>query len=185
MALDPQPLETPSLLIRLFTPQDAPTMLVLSQEEPSRIWLPSQVYRDADHARSAVEYLIAQSLAPANPRLGPYVLAIEHRGDGALIGHVGFSALDDEVEIGFSIAQAYQGRGLATEALVAASRWALEAFGLERILGITAAANIASKRALARAGYVHQRDEMMNFQGTESMVSVYVLSRESGDEGGG
>ncbi len=38
-------------------------MLVLSQEEPSRTWLPSEVDRDDAHARSAIEYLIAQSSA--------------------------------------------------------------------------------------------------------------------------
>lgn len=183
MALDPRPLETPSLLIRRFTAQDAATMLVLSQEEPSRTWLPSQVYRDDAHARSAIEYLIEQSSAPANPRHGPYVLAIEHRSDGVLIGHVGFSPLDDEVEIGFAIAQAYQGKGLATEALVTASRWALEAFELERILGITATANLGSKAVLVRAGFAHQRDEMMNFQGTEQRVSVYALCRDGTREG--
>jgi len=84
--------------------------------------------------------------------------------------------LGEEVEIGFSIAQDYQGQGLATEAIIAASRWAFEAYELDTIVAVTSAVNTASKRTLARAGFVHDRDESMNFQGTVQDVSVYALS---------
>jgi ribosomal-protein-alanine N-acetyltransferase len=123
-----------------------------------------------------LEFLVSQYAAPADPRRGASVLAIEHRSDGMLIGHVGLSPFDDDVEIGFAIAQGYQGRGLATEAIVAASRWAFETFGLARILGITSVANLASKGALTRAGFKHLGDRVMTFQGTEQSVSVYALS---------
>jgi RimJ/RimL family protein N-acetyltransferase len=154
-------------------------MLVLSNEEASRIWLPSQVYRDEAHALSAIEYLIRHYSTTATPKHGPYVLAIEHRTDGTLLGHVGFSPLDDEVEIGFSMARDYQRQGLATEAIVAASRWALDSFDLDRIVGITSAANAASQRALVRAGFAHSEERVMDFQGTDQDVSVYVLSRST------
>jgi RimJ/RimL family protein N-acetyltransferase len=55
----------------------------------------------------------------------------------------------------------------------------LQAFGLERILGVTAAANTASKRSLERAGFVFERDMSMSFQGAVQAVSVYALSRPS------
>src|SRR5688572_1026925 len=184
VAVDPLPLETPSLRIRHFVPQDAQAMLALSNEEASRTWLPSQVYRDQAHAVAVLESLIRPYASPANPTLGPYVLAIEHRVDGTLLGHVGFSPLDDEVEIGFSIAQGHQGQGLATEAVIAATRWAFDSFGLERILGITSAANVASSRVLVRAGFVHEEDRVMNFQGTEQDVRVYVLTRSASQPSG-
>ena len=120
-------------------------MFILSNEESYRTWLPSQVYRDYAHALSGLEFLISQYVAPGHPRLSPYVLAVEHRIDGALLGHVGFSPLHGEVEIGFSIAENRQARGFATEAIVGASRWAFQAFEIDRILGITAAANVASR----------------------------------------
>ncbi len=154
-------------------------MLLLSNEPSSRAWLPSQVYRDAAHALEAVDFLVAQAADPADPRLGPYVLAIEDRADGALLGHVGFSPLDGEVEIGFSIAESRQGRGLATEAIVAAARWMFARFDLERILAVTDAANVASQRTLARAGFTHEGDRTMTFQGTEKVVRAYVLYRGS------
>ena len=184
MSLNRLPVTTRSLLIRQFVREDAGDVLILSNEETSRTWLPSQVYRDHAHAASVLEFLIAQYSTPANPRHGPYVLAIEHRTDRRLIGHVGLSPLEDDVEIGFAIGQSYQGQGFATEAIVAASRWAFQMFGLDRILGITSAANLASKRALVRAHFAHQEDKVMRFQGTERSVSVYALSANSGAERG-
>lgn len=184
MGLDRLPIQTRSLLLRQFCLEDAGNILALSHEETSRTWLPSQVYRDHAHAVSALEYLMGQYSTPANPRHGPYVLAIEHRVDRALIGHVGFSPFADDVEIGFAIGQEHQGRGLATEAIVAASRWAFQAFELDRILGIAAAANFASKRVLVRAHFAHQGDQVMRFQGAEQPVSVYALSGSSGHERG-
>src|SRR5262249_42494135 len=110
-----------------------------------------------------------------NPAEGPYVLAIEHRTDGTLIGHVGFSPLENEVEIGFSIAARYQRRGFAAEAIGAASRWVFRSFGLRKILAVASAANIASMRTLRRAGFVQAQDRVMNFQGKEEEVRVFVL----------
>lgn len=177
MDLDPLPLETRSLRLRKFVPDDAAAALILSNEESARAELPSQVYRDLDHAISELEYLMSQYSTPGDPRRGPYVLAVEHRASAALIGHVGFSPLDEKVEIGFSIAETYQRQGFANEAVVAASRWAFGTFALDRILAITSAANIASRRTLARAGFAHEKDTSMRFQGTEKEVSVYALGR--------
>lgn len=170
------PIETPSLVLRPFVLEDAGTALALSNEETYRTWLPSQVYEDHGDVVAALESLIRQFSTPANPRKGPYVLAIESRAARALIGHVGFSPLGDDVEIGFAIGQRHQRRGLATEAIVAASRWTLRSFDLERIIGITSSRNIASRRTLLSAGFAYEGDEVMDFQGAQQPVSIYVLA---------
>jgi RimJ/RimL family protein N-acetyltransferase len=180
MSLNQLPLETKSLLIRRFVPEDAKDVFILSKEEQYRAWLPSQAYRDESHARATLEFLIGEYSSAAHPRQGPCVLAIEHRADRALLGHVGFSPIDNDVEIGFAIAQRYQGRGLATEAITAASSWAFATFELDKIVGITSAKNTASKRTLVRAKFAHQGDQVMTFQGTEQSVSIYVLSGHFG-----
>jgi RimJ/RimL family protein N-acetyltransferase len=172
------PLNTPSLSIRPFVVEDAGEIFRLSHEAAYRTWLPNQVYNDASEARKVIEFLMAKYSDPGNPRLGPYVLAIEHRMDRTLIGHVGFSPFDGDVEIGFAIAERFQGRGLATEAVVAASQWALDTFALDRILGIASAVNIASKKTLIRARFAHQKDCLMPFQGMEQNVAMYVLDRD-------
>lgn len=173
------PLETRSLYIRHFHHEDVDRLLALSHEDSLRAWLPSQVYSDTAHAASVLEYLISAYSNAAGPRCGPYVLALEHRTDRALIGHVGFSPMGDDVEIGFAIGQNYQRRGLASEAIVAATRWTLEVFALDKVIAITAVANTASRQALVRSQFAHQGDRLFTFQGTQQMVSVYELSRGS------
>ena len=168
---------TPSLVLRPFVVEDAERILTLSNEESARRWLPSQVYADVAQASGVLEFLISQYETPADPKRGYFVLAIDDRASGTLIGHVGFSPLEDEVEVGFGIAEDFQRRGFATEAVDAASRWVMDSFDLRRILGITSAANIASQRTLLKAGFSHERDKVMSFQGTEQPVRVYVLSR--------
>lgn len=175
VSLEALPLETRSLRIRRVILDDAPELFALSNEAAYRTWLPSQVYRDESHARSVTHFLIDQYSNPSHPRQGAYVLLIEHRADRTTIGHVGFSPFENDVEVGFAIAGRYQGQGLAVEALAAACPWACTTFQLDRILGITSVANIASKRALGRAGFAHQGDRILNFQGTEQVVGVHAL----------
>ena len=171
------PLSTPSLTIRHFIPGDSRDLFLLSQEEAYRTWLSNQVYETESEARSAVEFLISTYSDPGNPRQGPYVLGVEHRADRRLIGHVGLSPLEEDVEIGFAIGERYQGRGLGTEAVLAASAWTLEAFGLDKIIGIASSMNVASRRTLERARFVHESDQMMRFQGKDQGVSIYALFR--------
>jgi RimJ/RimL family protein N-acetyltransferase len=130
------------------------------------------VYADETDARRALQALIAPEGDPEDPRLRPFVLAIEHRGDGLLIGHVGLSPFRGDVEVGFAVAEAFQRRGFATEAVVAACAWALERFELPSIVALAAEANQASRRVLARAGFESLETRLMDFQGTEQAVSV-------------
>jgi len=60
---------------------------------------------------------------------------------------------DGEVEIGYGMAPAYQGRGLATQAARALTDEAL-AQGASRVSAFTAPDNTASCRLLQRIGYV-------------------------------
>lgn len=90
-----------------------------------------------------------------------------------MIGHVGLSPLDQDVEVGFGIAVAYQRRGFACEAVGAMCAWALQAFHLPRIVGVCAAENTASRRTLVSSGFVHEETKVLELQGTEQLVEVY------------
>jgi RimJ/RimL family protein N-acetyltransferase len=169
-------IETEALVLRPFELGDAAAVYALSIEPAARQWLPSQVYADEVEARDVLKSLIEAYAAPADPHLGPYVLAVEHQVDGSLIGHVGLSPFEGDAEIGFGIAEAYQRQGLATEGVVAVCRWAFERFGLPRILAIAAQSNQGSRRVLTRAGFGHQGDRVICFQGAEQGVSVYYLN---------
>jgi len=142
-----------------------------------RTWLPSQVYRDEAHAEAVLAFLLSQYESPGDPRQGAYVLGVEAGRPGELIGHVGFSAYDDRVEVGFAIAQAHQGRGIASAAVRAACEWASARFSLPAILGITAADNVAAQAVMRRAGFVADGVHTLRFQGREQPVARFTFSR--------
>ena len=154
-------------------------MMELNGEPTTRRWLPSHVYADMNEAISRVRYLISCYSSPGDPRLGPYVLAVEHLASGALLGHVGFSPLDDEVEVSYAIAEGSRGRGDGSEALLHACRWAAGNFNLHGILAITESENAPSRRTLERAAFVHAEDTVMRFQGNQQTVSRYLWRRPS------
>jgi RimJ/RimL family protein N-acetyltransferase len=92
---------------------------------------------------------------------------------------VGFSPLGGDVEISYSIAEASRGHGYGAEAIAAACLWACSAFGLGRIVALTASANVASRRALVRAGFCQISEDRMPFQGHEQLVSTYAWTADT------
>ena len=89
------PLLTPSLLLRQFRLEDASEIWALNTEASTARWLPSHAYANVGEALEAMQFLTSCYAEPGHPQRGPYVLAVEHRGSGKLLGHVGFSPLDD------------------------------------------------------------------------------------------
>jgi len=64
----------------------------------------------------------------------------------------------DEVELGYRIAAAWWGRGIATEmasALVAVAR---DRLGLAEIVAFTLPTNLASRRVMEKVGFTYERD---------------------------
>jgi len=167
------PLRTPRLRLREFRLEDAPDIMRLNAEPSTRRGLPSHVYRDIDEATQAMGFLIACVASPGDPRRGPYVLAVEHGQTRELLGHVGGSPLDGEVEVSYAIAEAWRGHGYGTEALACFCERLSAAFGLSSLIAVTALENARSRRLLERAGFVHACDETMAFQGTQRDVSRY------------
>ena len=167
------PRPTPSLRLRHFVREDAPVIMALNAEASTRRWLPSHVYATPDDAFSALAFLISCYSAPGRPQLAPYVLAVEHRETTRLLGHVGFSPLGGEVEVSYAIAESARGRGHGAESLINACNWIADVFTVSRVVAVTANANVASRRTLERASFVHMEDEDMVFQGNQQTVSRY------------
>lgn len=180
MAMNPLPIITPSLRLRHIVVEEAARMMELNGEPSTRRWLPSHVYANAQEATERMEYLISCYASPGDPRQGPYVLAVDHLASGTLLGHVGFSPFDGEVEVSYAIAEGYRRRGYGAEALWFACQWAASRFGLPSLLAITEAENAPSRLTLERAKFFHSKDSLMRFQGTQQAVSHY-LWRPSGD----
>ncbi len=74
-----------------------------------------------------------------------------------VVGSVGFVLRHDvervSAEIGYWLAEPFWGRGIATEALIAVTDYALATHALTRIYALPFASNAASCRVLEKAGY--------------------------------
>lgn len=179
--MTPLPIDTPSLRLRHIVAEEAVRMMELNAEPSTRQWLPSHVYADEQAAAERMRYLISCYAEPGDPRLGPYVLAVEHRASGTLLGHVGFSPFLADVEVSYAIAESHRRRGYGSEALSCACQWAAGRFDLRSLVALTESANAPSRLTLRRAGFVHVEDSVMRFQGAEQVVSRY-LWRPSPDK---
>jgi ribosomal-protein-alanine N-acetyltransferase len=81
-----------------------------------------------------------------------YVLVAE---DGSVLGRFNLYGLQDATAtLGYRVAQHVAGRGVATETVLELSRLAATRHGLRTLRAVTADANAASQRVLAKAGFV-------------------------------
>ena len=85
-----------------------------------------------------------------------------HRPDGRFVGrgglrrvHVGGS---DEVEVGYGLAPAFWGQGLATELAREGVRVGFEVLGRPDLVSFTLPTNTQSRRVMGKAGFRHDRD---------------------------
>ncbi len=166
-------ISSPRLLLRPFSLADVAKLFAMSVEDGMRRWIPDQVYRDEQHAEQVLRYLMAHTDNRPDPRINPYVLGVELRDTGSLIGHVGLSAARGSVEIGYAIEQQLHGAGLATEAVTAMARWAVDELELPEVLGIVAADNVASRRVLEKSGFVRSDEYTKTVDGVSRTLLVY------------
>lgn len=76
--------------------------------------------------------------------------------DGTHIGDFNFKGLDKNgvTEIGYAILEKHRGNGYATEAVKAATAWALQKNNVTAVEAETDANNVISQKVLARCGFI-------------------------------
>ena len=135
--------------LRPFLPEDAPSL--------------------AHHANDVTVWLNLRDLFPHPYTLEHAVGFIGHAAgqsppchraiviDGAAVGSIGLKLGTDvervSAEVGYWLGAPYRGRGVMTEALRAFTDEAFETFELTRIFALPFAHNLASCRALEKAGF--------------------------------
>ncbi len=172
-------IETDNLLLRQFSLDDAGKVLQMSQEEGMCIWIPDQAYKDERESTGVLKFLIGQYPGEPAPQRRPFVLGVELKQTGELIGHVGLSPAENSVEIGYAIEENHQGKGYATEAVRAMSRWAVRELELSEILGIAAGENPGSCRVLEKAGYSLVAEKEKNMRGRCLWCKIYQYTQLS------
>lgn len=144
--------ETERLIIRAFRDEDAQKLYENHQDDAVRRWFPNECYADLEEARGAIRFYVD---CVNNGHL-PFVLGVELKETGELIGDTGISAVEgkaDETEIGYCIGQPYRGHGYATEMLSAISDYVCSRFGIRVIYGRVLHGNEASEKVLRKNGY--------------------------------
>jgi RimJ/RimL family protein N-acetyltransferase len=114
-----------------------------------------------------------QAIARYNAQLardGFTMFAAEDRETHILAGVLGMQTMhiavpnlaQPAVEIGWRLARAAQGKGLATEGARAVIHHAFHTVGLRELVAITAPANIASRRVMEKLGMTHRPELTFN-----------------------
>jgi RimJ/RimL family protein N-acetyltransferase len=147
-------IETERLVLRRWRPEDIESLAAILLHPAVLAWLgPPDASRDD----------VAEALARYDRHWEAHGfgrLAVVDRGTGELVGRTGVMREPDweatacKDEIGWAIAPARWGEGLATEAATAALRDVFERAGLQRVVCFALPANTASLRVMQKLGLV-------------------------------
>ena len=142
-------IETPHLVLRAWTLQDAGVLFEILQEEGILQYFPNP----NPPPRSKVEDYIAHQIAHWESH-GYGHWAVAERDDGQVVGWNGLEYLPEleETEVGYLLSRRVWGRGYATEAARAAVEYGFETAGLEAIIGLVHPENAGSVRVLEKCG---------------------------------
>jgi [ribosomal protein S5]-alanine N-acetyltransferase len=80
------------------------------------------------------------------------------RANGELLGFCGVGYWQEALEIGWWLARAHWGRGLATEAAQCAMRDVFERAGLDHVVSVAREGNTASRRVMEKLGMRQRRE---------------------------
>lgn len=144
--------ETEHLRFRRFELSDAHKLYENHMEAEMKQWIPNESYKDITETKEAINFY----MDCVNKRQLPYVLAIELKESGELIGDTGVNEVegcDSEVELGYSICNQYSGNGYATETVIAITNYIESYFGIKTLYGRVMKGNIASVKVMEKTGY--------------------------------
>ncbi len=148
-------LTTPRLVLRPFVFDDLDELAPIHAEE-SFWWYPLRSGMSKEQTAGFLQRVVARYDSD-----GFGIEALLDRASGAMIGWAGLAVphflpeILPAVEVGWRLAGAWRGRGLATEAGAAAVAFGFTTGGLERIVSIYEPANVASGRVMEHLGFTH------------------------------
>ena len=142
-------IELPKCAVRSWRSDDVESLVVNADNR--NIWLNLRDRFPHPYTRRAGREFIRQAMSQRPETM--FAIAV----DDEAVGGIGFTVLTDvervSAEIGYWLGEAYWGRGIVTEALVAVTKYAIETCRLTRIYALPFAYNKASCRVLEKAGY--------------------------------
>jgi RimJ/RimL family protein N-acetyltransferase len=148
-----QLITTERLILRGWKDDDIAPFAEMNADPQVREFFPGLLTKEQSDAS-------ARSIQAAYARNGFCLFAAELRATGEFTGFIGLTTLDfpisgvaqPAVEIGWRLARAHWGQGLATEGARAAVRYAFDTLRLPEIVAITVPANVRSRRVMEKIG---------------------------------
>lgn len=140
---------TEHLILRRYRPDDAEQLYEILGTDPEMNkysgWNP---YASREMAQETVRRFIDSYNDEHS-----YSWVMDANGDDVVAGTIGAYDYDnDQIEVGFSVGKAWQGRGFATEALKTILEYLTENEGIHRVTAWCAADNIGSRKVLEKSG---------------------------------
>jgi RimJ/RimL family protein N-acetyltransferase len=154
--------ETNRLLLRGLTPDDAEA--IVAEKRSGQSWAPD--YPTSGDVRIAA-FALAGNTAFATDAMPWGLFVIVEKWSDLSVGGIGFKGSPNErgdVEIGYGICDSFQGRGVASEAVLAMCNIARR--GARAVIAETERANVASQRVLEKCGFLSENpsDELIRWR---------------------
>ncbi len=144
-------LETPRLLLRRQVVKDLDDLWALYLDPEVTKYIPDAP-KTREEAREELEWFMYGH--PRRPELGLWATILKE--NGRFIGRCGLLpwTIDgrEEVEVAYTIAREYWGRGLASEAAAAILQYGIEKLGLSRLICLPEPGNTASQKVAEKIG---------------------------------
>jgi len=152
-----QEIETARLYLRQFTPNDLEALYRIYSDSEVMKYLNEGV-RNREETAADLFQIIADWEKHA---FGLW--AVVNKQNNQLIGDGGLRLLGKtpEVEVGYVLAKAYWGKGLASEVAAASLKYGFEVLKLEKIVAVADTENRSSRRVMEKMGmkYLHNFDD--------------------------
>ncbi|WP_228290841.1 GNAT family N-acetyltransferase [Shewanella cyperi] len=171
-------LRSPRLLLRAFQHSDLTAFATYRADPHIARYQSWSSYSLADAERL---YEGMQGLAFATPGCW-YQIALANPDTDELLGDLALHFIDEaQVELGFTLSAAAQGKGLATEAVNTILSYLFDTLGKHRVIAVTDAQNAAAAQLLERCGFRREAHWIDNvfFKGAWGSEYQYaILARE-------
>jgi RimJ/RimL family protein N-acetyltransferase len=164
VSLEPKRLETERLLLRRWRAEDREPFASINDDAKGMEFFPARLTREeSDALVDRIEAHFAER--------GFGAWAAELRGEGEFIGFIGLAVPQFDahftpcVEIGWRLARAHWGQGLATEGARAVMHYAFAELGLAEVVSFTVPGNVRSRRVMEKLGMTHDADDDFDHPG--------------------
>ena len=166
-----QEIETARLYLRQFTPDDLDELYRIYSNSEVMKYL-SEGVRNREETAADLFQIIADWEKHA---FGLW--AVVNKQNNQLIGDGGLRFLREtpEVEVGYVLAKAYWGKGLASEVAAASLKYGFEVLKLEKIVAVADTENTSSRRVMEKMGMKYQH----NFDDRDRNRVYYSIARLS------